>query len=97
MPENLTMNAGDTRSFDAGLTSVQVGVGSVIVTDGHDSTVVEADTDTDTFDCEGKPSLALYSPNGAVLAVTYADEPPAPQEAAEKPSGVSAKKRAKKS
>lgn len=86
-PESFTMNEGDTKSFDAGLASVQVGVGSVIVTDGHDSTVVEADTDTDTFDCEGKPSLALYSPNGAVLAVTYQDEI---QVAPEPPHGVTA-------
>lgn len=96
MPENLTLNPGETRSFDAGLASVQVGVGSVIVTDGHDSTVVEADTDSDTFDCEGKPSLALYSPNGAVLAVAYADEVPSPQEPPQRASGVSASKKAKK-
>lgn len=90
--ENLTLNAGDTRTFDAGLASVQVGVGSVIVTDGHDSTVVKADTDTDTHDCEGKPSLALYSPDGANVAVTYQDELPAPQEAAQSASGVSAER-----
>lgn len=96
MPEVLTLNAGDTRTFDAGLASVQVGVGSVIVTDGHDSTVVKADTDTDTHDCEGKPSLALYSPDGANMAVTYVDEVPAPQEPPQRASGVSAK-RSKKS
>jgi hypothetical protein len=84
------MNEGDTKSFDAGLAFVQVGVGSVIVTDGHDSTVVKADTDTDTHDCEGKPSLALYSPDGANVAVTYADEVPAPREPAQRASGVSA-------
>jgi hypothetical protein len=89
MPEVITMNAGDTRTFDAGLASVQVGVGSVIVTDGHDTTVVEADSDTDTHDCEGKPSLALYSPGGANVAVTYADEEPAPQEPPQRASGVS--------
>lgn len=91
-PENLTLNAGDTRSFDAGLHSVSVGVGSVIVTDGHDSTVV---TPEKIYDCEGKPSLALYSPDGAVLSLTYADEVESPQKPAERPSGVSAK-RAKK-
>lgn len=90
MPEVLTINAGETRTFDAGLASVQVGVGSVIVTDGHDSTVVKADSDTDTHDCEGKPSLALYSPDGANVAVTYANETPAPQEAPQRASGVSA-------
>lgn len=92
MPEVITMNAGDTRTFDAGLASVQVGVGSVIVTDGHDSTVVKADTDTDTHDCEGKPSLALYSPDGANIAVTYQDELPTPQEPAQRASGVSAER-----
>ena len=90
MPEVLVLNAGDTRTFDAGLASVQVGVGSVIVTDGHDSTVVKADTDTDTHDCEGKPSLALYSPDGANVAITYADEVPVPQEPPQRASGVSA-------
>jgi hypothetical protein len=90
VPEVLTLNAGDTRTFDAGLASVQVGVGSVIVTDGHDSTVVKADTDTDTLACEGKPSLALYSPDGANVAVTYQDEAETPQEPAQRVSGVSA-------
>jgi hypothetical protein len=90
VPEVITMNQGDTRTFDAGLASVQVGVGSVIVTDGHDSTVVKADTDTDTYDCEGKPSLALYSPDGANVAVTYQDEVETPQEPAQRVSGVSA-------
>lgn len=93
MPENLTLNQGDTRFFDAGLASVQVGVGSVIVTDGHDSTIVG---EGETQDLEGKPSLALYSPDGANLSIVYADEVPAPQESVERPSGVSAKKRAKK-
>lgn len=92
MPEVLTINAGETRTFDAGLASVQVGVGSVIVTDGHGSTVVEADSDTDTHDCKGKPSLALYSPDGANVAVTYANETPAPQEPAQRASGVSAER-----
>lgn len=91
-PESLTLNAGDTRTFDAGLASVQVGVGSVIVTDGHDTTVVKADSDTDTHDCEGKPSLALYSPDGANVAVTYANETPTPQEPAQRVSGVSAER-----
>lgn len=92
MPEVLVLNAGDTRTFDAGLASVQVGVGSVIVTDGHDSTVVKADTDTDTHDCEGKPSLALYSPVGANVAITYAHEIETPQEAPQRASGVSAER-----
>lgn len=95
MGENLVMNAGDTRSFDAGLASVQVGVGSVIITDGKHNTHL-IDADSDDYDAEGEPSLAFYSPRGAILAVTYADEVPVPQEPAERASGVSAKKRAKK-
>jgi hypothetical protein len=88
MPEVLTINAGETRTFDAGLASVQVGVGSVIVTDGEDATVVKADGDDNIHDCEGKPSLALYSPDGANVAVTYANEAPAPQEAPQRATGV---------
>lgn len=86
MPENLTMNAQDTRTFDAGLRSISVGTGSVIVTDDHDTTVVTPD---ETFDCEGKPSLALYSPQGAVLSITYADEPEVVSMASESVSGAS--------
>ena len=82
------MNAQDTRTFDAGLHSISVGTGSVIVTDGHDSTTV---TPEKIHDCEGKPSLALYSPEGAILSVTYADEVPASQKPAERASGVSTK------
>lgn len=96
MPEVITMNAGDSRTFDAGLASVQVGVGSVIVTDGHDTTVVEADSDTDTHDCEGKPSLALYSPNGANVAVTYQHEVETSQEPPQRASGVSAEPKAER-
>jgi len=92
MPENLTMNAQDTRTFDAGLHSISVGTGSVIVTDGHDSTTV---TPEKVHDCEGKPSLALYSPDGAVLSLTYAHEIETPQKPVERASGVSTK-RAKK-
>lgn len=92
--ENLTLNAGDTRTFDAGLASVQVGVGSVVVTDGEDTTLVKADGDTDTHDCEGKPSLALYSPDGANVAVVYADEVNVPEK--EPASGVHSKRKAKK-
>lgn len=92
MPEVLTINKGETKTFDAGLASVQVGVGSVIVTDGHGSTVIKADGDTNTHDCGGKPSLALYSPDGANVAVTYANEIPVPQEPAQRASGVSAER-----
>jgi len=98
MPETLVLNGGETRHFDAPLRSVQVGVGSVIVTDGHDSTTVAAEDDT--HDCGGKASLAFYSPDGANLSVVYADEVSAPQKPARRASGVSAKrveKRAKKS
>jgi hypothetical protein len=91
-PENLTLNQGETRTFDAGLASVQVGVGSITVADGEDVTVVKADSDDNIHDCEGKPSLALYSPDGANVAVTYADELPAPQEPPRRASGVSAKR-----
>ncbi len=95
MPENLTINAGETRTFDAGLASVQVGVGSVTVADGEDVTVVKADSDDNIHDCGGKPSLALYSPDGANVAITYADEVPAPQEPAQRASGVSAEPESK--
>lgn len=94
MPENITINGGDTRSFDAPLRSVQVGAGSVIVTDAHDSTVVRVD---ETHDCGDTASLALYSPDGANLAITYADEPQAPPEPSHGVSAGARRKRAKKS
>lgn len=87
MSENITMNAQDTRTFDAGLASISVGTGSVIVTDDHEPTVIG---EGESQDLEGKPSLALYSPKGANLSLTYANETPAPQEPAQRASGVSA-------
>lgn len=89
MTEAITLNQGETLSFDAPLHSVQASVGTVIVTDGDDATVVK---ESDTHDCGDKASLALYSPDGARVGITYSDEVPAPQEAVEKSSGVSAKK-----
>jgi hypothetical protein len=86
-PENLVMNAQDTRTFDAGLASISVGTGSVIVTDDHEPTVVG---EGESKDLEGKPSLALYSPNGANLSLTYANEVPVSQESTQRASGVSA-------
>jgi len=80
MSENLTLNAGESRTFDAGIASVQVSTGSVVITDGDDPTVVKAQDDENTHDCKGKPSLALYSPSGANLSITYAHEVETPQE-----------------
>lgn len=87
MSENITMNAQDMRTFDAGLASISVGTGSVIVTDDHEPAVVG---EGESQDLGGKPSLALYSPNGANLSLFYANELPTPQESPQRASGVSA-------
>lgn len=92
MPENLTLNPQDTRTFDAGLASVSVGVGSVVITEGRTPTIIEDGETAGPFE----PSSALYSPDGAILSVTYANEISASQEPAEQATGVSSKKRVKK-
>lgn len=96
MPTVLTLNVQDTKALEAPVREISVGVGSVLVTrkvptdeDGGyevESTLVDKDK---PYDGKDTPSLGLYSPDGARLAVTYANEFPAPQEPAEAVSGVS--------
>jgi hypothetical protein len=72
MRANLTFNPQQTRTLDAPVRTIAVGVGSVIVTNDHDSTIVEA---PESYNAGDTASLAVYSPNGARVGVTYSDEP----------------------
>lgn len=72
MPTALVFNTQQTRTFDAPVREFSVAVGSIIVTDDHDSTVVRAG---EKFTAADTASLAVYSPGGANISVTYSDEP----------------------
>lgn len=87
------MPAQDFKTLEAPVREVQVSTGTIIVTEGEDSTVVGPG---ETHDAGDTPSLALYSPDGANVTVLYTTELRADTKPVEKPSGVSAK-RAKKS
>lgn len=86
MPSFL-MPAQDFKSLEAPVREVQVSTGTIIVTEGEDSTVVSSG---ETHDAGDTPSLALYSPAGANVTVLYTTEAPAVLEPLQKVSGVSA-------
>lgn len=76
MASNLTFNPGQSRTLEAPVRQINVSVGSVVVTNGHDTSVVE---ENDVFDAKNTASLSVFSPSGARVTVTYADEDvPAP-------------------
>jgi hypothetical protein len=97
MPTVFTLNIQDSKALEAPVREISVGVGSVLVTrkvptdeDGGyeiESTLVDKEK---AYDGEDTPSLALYSPDGAHVTVTYASEFPIVQEPPETSSGVSA-------
>jgi len=102
MPEQITLNEHDTRTFDKAIREFTVGVGSIVVSrkipqkEGEveiESTTVNAG---DSYDGEDTASLAIYSPDGARVGITYADEPQEAETASESASGVSVPKRSKK-
>lgn len=86
MPSFL-MPAQDKKNLEAPVREVQVSTGTIIVTEGEDSTVVSSG---ETHDAGDTPSLALYSPDGANVTVLYTTEVSEAPEPAEKPSGVTA-------
>lgn len=88
MPSFL-MPAQDFKTLEAPVREVQVSTGTIIVTEGENSTVVSPG---ETHDAGDTPSLALYSPAGANVTVLYTTEAPETPEPAGKLSGVSAKR-----
>jgi len=87
------MPAQDFKNLEAPVREVQVSTGTIIVTEGENSTVVGPG---ETHDAGDTPSLALYSPDGANVTVLYTTEAPAVLGSPKRASGVSAKKKAKK-
>jgi hypothetical protein len=78
MATNLTINSHQSVLFEAPVHTITVTTGSVVITDGHDANVVEADA---VYDAGDKASLSVFSPDSARISVTYADEAaPAPAE-----------------
>ena len=88
MPEALTINEGESRSFDKEIREFTVGVGSIVVnrkvaredeTDDGGNPIIDIKTTTvntgDSYDGEHTASLSIYSPVGARIGVVYADEP----------------------
>jgi hypothetical protein len=71
MSTNLVFNPNQTQSLPAPVREITVATGSIIVTDDHDSTVVGADS---SFNAADTAALTVFSPNGARISVTYADE-----------------------
>lgn len=96
MPTVFTLNIQDSKALEAPVREISVGVGSVLVTrklptdeDGGykiENTLVDKEK---AYDGKDTPSLALYSPDGAHVTVTYASEFPIVQEPPETSSGVS--------
>lgn len=96
MPTVFTLNVQDAKALEAPVREISVGVGSVLVTrkvptdeDGGykiENTLVDKEK---VYDGKDTPSLALYSPDGAHVTVTYASEFPVVQEPPETSSGVS--------
>lgn len=95
-PTVFTLNIQDSKALEAPVREISVGVGSVLVTrklptdeDGGyeiENTLVDKEK---AYDGKDTPSLALYSPDGAHVTVTYASEFPIVQEPPETSSGVS--------
>ncbi len=91
---SFVMPAQDFKNLEAPVREVSVATGTVVVSaEGEKTTVVTSEKD---FDAGDTPSLALYSPDGANVTVLYTTEAPEVPEPAEKPSGVSAKRRRKR-
>jgi hypothetical protein len=72
MPTNHVFNPNQSRVFDAPVRRIDVAVGSLVITDGHDSKVVQ---ETESYECDPTPMLSAFSPKGARVSVTYGDEP----------------------
>ena len=85
MSRNLTFNPNQSRVLDAPVYDIVVSIGSLIVTEGDNSSLVEAD---ETYSGNDTASLALYSPNGAIVSVTYSDEVRFEEARAEQSEGV---------
>jgi hypothetical protein len=96
MPTVFTLNIQDSKALEAPVREISVGVGSVLVTrklptdeDGGyeiESTLVDKEK---AYDGKDTPSLALYSPDGAHVTVTYASEFPIVQEPPDTAAGIS--------
>lgn len=71
MPVSVTLNPQETKTLQAPVRTIDVGVGSLIVTAGAKTTTVEAEK---SYDAKDTPSLALYSPDSAIFQITYSDE-----------------------
>ena len=74
MSTNLVFNPNQTQTLPAPVRTITVAVGSVVVTDGHDSVVVQEDSSYDAANGQ-VAGLSVFSPNGARVSVTYSDEP----------------------
>lgn len=72
MPSAHTINPHDTLTPDRSVRAVEVGVGTVVLTQGNETSVVEA---VDTFDAGGAANLSIYSAKGARVTLVFADEP----------------------
>lgn len=87
MPAAITINEGETRSFDKEIREFTVGVGSIVVTkkvptgepndvgEEQHKTEVEVINEGEFYDGKDTASLSILSPDGARIGVVYADEP----------------------
>lgn len=71
MPVSVTLNPQETKTLQAPVREISVGVGSLIVTAGEKTTTVQAEK---TYDAKDTSSLALYSPDSAIFQIVYPDE-----------------------
>lgn len=69
---NLTFNVDHSRTLDKAVRSVNVAIGTLVVTETDDPIVLK-EGETKTYD-PPKASLTLYSPKGASVNVTYWDD-----------------------
>lgn len=71
MPTAIGFTPNQTRTIDKEIRSIDVDVGTLIVTPTDESVTVKA---PDTYKAHDTANLTLYSPSGAKTTVTYSDE-----------------------
>lgn len=76
MPMPLTFNPTDTKTFDKPIDHIVVAVGSIIVTNDHDTEVIKAAqvVGNAIYNAGDEAGLVVYSPNGARVTIFYTDE-----------------------
>lgn len=75
MPSVNTLNSGDSRTLEAPVHSIRVDTGTVTVTNGTHSDVVDAG---DTLDLHGTANCRVHAVSGTRFVVTTTDEAPEP-------------------